>query len=127
MSVRHKRHRVLCVLKCTQFAFLGSVGYQEARPYEITDETSVRCPPCLSEVLCFTGRHEDNADVEDCMSSRGSSGGMPSSVGLCDVCIGQCCALPGRTHSELCSVVEAECVSSVVRHSLTDLSTDSVV
>jgi hypothetical protein len=76
--------------------------------------------------VCFTERREDNADFEDCMSSRGSSGGMWSSVGLCNVCIGQCCALTGRTHSELCNVVAADCQSSAVRHSLTDLPTDSV-
>jgi hypothetical protein len=63
----------------------------------------------LSEVLCLTERSEDNTDAEDCMSSRGSSGGMWSSVGLCNVCIAQCCALPGRTHSELCKVVAADC------------------
>jgi hypothetical protein len=80
----------------------------------------------LSEVLCCAKRHEDNADVEDCMSSRGTSGGMWSSVGLCNVCVGQCCALPGRTHSELCNVVAADCQSSAVRYSPTDLPTDSV-
>jgi hypothetical protein len=74
-------------------------------------------------VLCFTERSEDNADVKDCMSSRGSSGGMWSSVGRCNVCIAQCCALPGRIHSELCKVVAADCRSSAVRHSLTHMLT----